>query len=159
MLQHYLIEKKEAHYHMALSYTKNKEDALDVIQDSVEKALKHIKKRGYPDQLNAWFYRILIHTAIDFTRKNRRTHLVDPESLTDLMVTEDAYRNFDLEDAMERIPVQYKTIIYLRYYEDLRLQDIAHILDEKLSTIKTRLYKGLKYLRIELKEDDHAFTG
>lgn len=39
MLQQYIINNKDAHYRMAYSYTKNKEDALDVVQDSIEKAL------------------------------------------------------------------------------------------------------------------------
>ncbi len=65
MLQKYLLEKKDAHYRMAFSYTKNKDDALDVIQDGIEKALKSINKNGPVDNINSWFYRILINTAID----------------------------------------------------------------------------------------------
>lgn len=156
MLQHYLIDKKEAHYHMAYSYTKNKEDALDVIQDSIEKALRSIKKNGQPTYLNSWFYKILINTAIDLTRKNKKITLMDPEDMAVLMVSEDDYLHFDLETAMTKIPVQYKTIVALRYFEDMKISDIAEVLDENVNTIKTRLYKALKCLRIELKEDEHA---
>lgn len=155
MLQHYLIDKKEAHYRMAYSYTKNKEDALDVIQDSIEKAIRSIKKNELPDNLNSWFYKILINTAIDLTRKKKRRTLLDPEDFDQLIMSEDTYRYFDLESAMEKIPTHYKTIVTLRFFEDLKLVDIAEILNENVNTIKSRLYKALNFLKIELKEDEH----
>lgn len=156
MLQHYIIENKEAHYRMAYSYTKNKEDALDVVQDSIEKALRAYKKLAVPDNLNSWFYRILINTAIDFTRKNKRIVLMEQEKMAFLLESEDQYKHFDLETAMEKLPTVYKTIIVLRFFEDLKIADIAGILDENVNTVKTRLYKGLELLKIEMKEDADA---
>lgn len=156
MLKDYLLEKKEAHYRMAYSYTKHSEDALDVIQDSIEKALGFIKKNGPPDHMNAWFYKILIRTAIDHLRKHKRITLMPPEDLEYLMSSEDHYANFDLKSAMDKLPPQYKTLIVLRYFEDLKIKDIGEILDENINTVKTRLYKALDFLKIELEEDDDA---
>jgi RNA polymerase sigma-70 factor (ECF subfamily) len=48
------------------------------------------------------------------------------------------------------LPHNYRLIISLRYFEDLKLEEIADILGENLNTVKTRLYAGLKKLRIEL---------
>jgi RNA polymerase sigma-70 factor (ECF subfamily) len=156
MLKHYLSEKKEAHYRMAYTYTKNSEDALDVLQDSIEKALRAIKKNGPPDHLNSWFYKILIRTAIDHIRKHKRTTLMSPEDLESMMTSEDDYKNFDLEAAMDKLPAHYKTLIVLRYFEDLKIKDIGNILDENVNTVKTRLYRALNFLKIELEEDDDA---
>ncbi|MDW7661798.1 MAG: sigma-70 family RNA polymerase sigma factor [Bacillota bacterium] len=155
MLQQYIFKNKEAHYKMAFSYTKSKEDALDVVQDSIEKALRSYKKNGAPDHLNSWFYRILINTAIDYTRKNKRITLMEQEKMEFLLESEDQYRNFDLETAMEKLPNAYKTIIVLRFFEDLKISDIAEVLGENVNTVKTRLYKGLELLKIEMKEDDN----
>ena len=156
MLQQYIIKNKEAHYRMAYSYTKNKEDALDVVQDSIEKALRAYKIKTAPDNLNSWFYRILINTAIDFTRKNKRIVLIEQDKMAFLLESEDQYKHFDLETAMEKLPTVYKTIIVLRFFEDLKIADIAEILDENVNTVKTRLYKGLELLKIEMKEDADA---
>ncbi|PKM49267.1 MAG: RNA polymerase subunit sigma-70 [Firmicutes bacterium HGW-Firmicutes-7] len=153
MLQQYLIENREAHYRMAFSYTKNKEDALDVVQDSIEKALRAYKRKDKPNHLKSWYYRILINTAIDCTRRNKRIVLMEQEKMAYFLEKEDQYMNFDLKTAMEKLPNAYKTIIVLRYFEDLKISDIAEILNENVNTIKTRLYKGLKILKIELKED------
>jgi RNA polymerase sigma-70 factor (ECF subfamily) len=73
-----------------------------------------------------------------------------------LLESEDQYKHFDLETAMEKLPTVYKTIIVLRFFEDLKIADIAGILDENVNTVKTRLYKGLELLKIEMKEDADA---
>ena len=65
----------------------------------------------------------------------------------------DNYENFDLMESLDNLPDIYRSIIILRYFEDLKLQDIADILNENLSTVKTRLYTGLERLRIVL--NDH----
>lgn len=152
MLKTYLLENRESHYRMAYSYTKNQEDAMDVLQDSIEKAYRALKKGQKPDQLNGWFYRILINTAIDFIRKNKRLFYMESEKLEFLMTYEDQYRDFDLETALEKLPHRYRTVVILRYFEDMKIQDIAKALDENPNTIKTRLYKSLELLRIDLQE-------
>lgn len=154
MLEQYLLDNREAHYRMAFSYIKNKEDALDIVQDSIEKAIRYIDKNGYPEHLNSWFYRVLINTAIDYTRKRQKVTTVEPEFLENFMESEDHYRHFDLEEAIEHLPQSIRTIIVLRYFQDFKLSDIAQIVGENVNTVKTRLYRGLKLLRLELEDED-----
>lgn len=66
----------------------------------------------------------------------------------------DQYENLDLKHALERLPVKYKTVIILRYFEDLSIQEISYIISKNLSTTKTRLYKALQLLRLDLDEED-----
>ncbi len=136
MLQKYLFEKKDVHYRMAFSYTKNKDDALDVIQDSIEKALKSINKNGPVDNINSWFYRILINTAIDHNRKNQRNTCMDPDDFEYMLKYEDRYENFDLKVAMDKMPHQYRTIIILKYYEGMTISSIANVMEEILTLLK-----------------------
>lgn len=155
-LQAYLIENKSAHYRLVYSYTKHSEDAFDVIQESIEKALKAIHKSAFPESMNAWFYRILVNTSLDYLRKNKRYISYEPEAFENMVETQDQYADFDLHDALETLPAEIKTIVILRYFEDLKIADIAKILDENENTIKTRLYRGLKLLKIELKEETNG---
>jgi RNA polymerase sigma-70 factor (ECF subfamily) len=152
MLKKYLLENRESHYRMAYSYTKNQEDALDVLQDSIEKAFRAFKRGSEPEMLNSWFYRILINTAIDFIRKNNRLTYMESEKMEYMLTHEDHYRDFDLETALEKLPHKYRTIVVLRYFEDMKLHEIAKVLDENTNTIKTRLYKSLELLRMDLQE-------
>lgn len=153
LLQAYLIENKMAHYRFVFSYTKHTEDAYDVIQESIEKALKAINKNVFPDSLNAWFYRILVNTSLDYLRKNKRLIQYEPEVLNNMFESQDQYTDFDLQDAIEKLPSEIKTIVILRYFEDMKISDIARILEENENTVKTRLYKGLKLLKIELEDE------
>ena len=56
----------------------------------------------------------------------------------------------ELQEALDRLSVQEKTLIILRFYEDKPLSEIAEILQENLSTVKSRLYRTLDKLRREL---------
>jgi RNA polymerase sigma-70 factor (ECF subfamily) len=69
----------------------------------------------------------------------------------------DNYEDFDLQKALEALPDKYRTVIVLRYFEDLKIEEIAEILNENINTVKTHLYKSLEKLRIhmsELSEED-----
>jgi len=124
-----------------------------VIQDSIVKALKAFEKNMFPDSLNSWFYRIMINTALDYMRKTKKIVYYEQEDFEKLLETEDNYTDFDLQSAVEKLPTEIRLIIMLRYFEDFKISDIAQILQENENTVKTRLYRGLKLLRIELQED------
>ena len=151
--QAYLLENKDAHYRFIYQYMRSAEDALDVIQDSIVKALRAFDKKMFPDALNSWFYRIMVNTALDAIRKNKRTVSCELEDFETMMETEDQYKDFDLHEALDKLPIEIKAIITLRYFEDFKISDIATILQENENTVKTRLYRGLKLLKIELEED------
>lgn len=58
-----------------------------------------------------------------------------------------------VQQVMQNLPVQYKDIVYLRYYEDMTLEEISLTLHINMSTIKSRLYKALKMMRVDLEKD------
>ena len=68
--------------------------------------------------------------------------------------SEDVYQETDLKNALESLEPQNRTIVVLRYCEDMKLEDIALAVNENLSTVKTRLYRSLKKLRINLEAPD-----
>ena len=57
---------------------------------------------------------------------------------------EDAYENLDLKHALELLPPRDRMIVELKYFEDMKLEDIAAIMEENTNTIKSRLYRSLK---------------
>ncbi|MGE8081044.1 sigma-70 family RNA polymerase sigma factor [Peribacillus loiseleuriae] len=146
-----ITEKKENYYRLAFSYVKNKEDALDIIQESIKKALISVDKINDSQSINSWFYKIIVHTALDFLRKQKKVTLTDVETLEFFSQGQvDDYQNVDLQKALDELPIKYKSIIILRYFEDLKIEEIAKILEENMNTIKTRLYKALELLRIKM---------
>ena len=65
-------------------------------------------------------------------------------------VHEDTYENVDLKNAIAGLDPKDRTIVTLRFFEDKRLDEIADILDENLSTVKSRLYRVMGKLKIAL---------
>lgn len=89
----------------------------------------------------------MINTAKDYMKKYERECELSEDIVAD---NQENGADMDLKAAVDKLPVQEKTLIILRYYEDKPLSDIAEIMQENLSTIKSRLYRTLEKLRREL---------
>ena len=147
-IENYIVENRNTFYKIAYSYTQNEEDALDIVQEAIYKALSSIDSLKDVEKIKSWFYKILIRTSIDFIRKNKKYIPIDNMlEKSDY----DEYKNLDLDNALNKIPTKYKTIIILRYFEDFKIDEIANMLDENVNTIKSRLYTALKKLKIQMK--------
>ena len=138
-------------YRLAYTYVKNPDDAMDVVQESVYKAIQNasgVRSRG---AIKGWLCRIVANTALDFLRSRAREVPVDQVPETG---REDTYQDLDTLRALERLEVRERTVVVLRFFEDMKLQDIALTTGENLNTVKTILYRSLKKLRIQLMEGE-----
>ena len=86
--------------------------------------------------------------------KYREKETVPLEAISFEEGKEDKYENVDLQKAIDSLEKEDRIVIVLRYYEDMKLEDIAVILDEKLSTVKSRLYRSMKKLKMQLEPYD-----
>lgn len=150
LIKQYIVDNKDSLYRFAYSYTKNQNDALDIVHDAICKALANKKSLKSEDKIKPWIYQIISNCAIDYMRKNNKYTEMTDEIQNDSMVGFDEYENFDLQRAMQLLPEKYKRVIILRYFEDMKISEITEVLGENESTIKTRLYTGLSKLKIEL---------
>lgn len=149
-----ITENKENVYRLAYSYVKNKEDALDIVQESIYKAMTRMDLLKDPDAVKSWFYRIVVNTSLDFLRRNKKVHTMEPEIIeTYSPPAEDVYTDIDLKRTLEGLPPKYRAVIVLRYFEDLKINEVAEVLNENTNTIKTRLYQALQLLRVKLKDE------
>ncbi|WP_336785573.1 RNA polymerase sigma factor [Paenibacillus sp. MMO-177] len=153
ILTHCITENKENIYRLAYSYVKNKEDALDIVQDSIYKAMTSIELLKDTASVKSWFYRIVANTSLDFLRKHKRVHPMDREKLEFYALgAEDSYMDIDLVRTLADLPCKYREVVVLRYFEDLKIEEVAEVLHENVNTVKTRLYQALRLLRIKLKD-------
>ena len=147
----YVVEYKEPIYRLAYSYVRNPDDALDIVQESIYKGISSIESLKDLSVIKTWFYRIIVNTSLDFIRKRSKEIVLEDEILlNNNVIDSDNYPDIDLERALENLPDNYRVIIILRYFEDLKIDEISKVLDVNINTIKTRLYKGLELLRIEM---------
>jgi RNA polymerase sigma-70 factor (ECF subfamily) len=67
--------------------------------------------------------------------------------------SQDRYADLDLARSLDELPDKYRILIILRFFEDMKIEDIAEVLNENLNTVKTRLYQGLQKLRVNMSEE------
>ena len=151
-----VLDSYEAMYRLAYTYVKNEDDALDIVQESVYKAIKYAGRIRQEQHIRTWLWRIVMNTAVDFIRKNHKE--IAEEQMEDVG-KEDVYQDFDTIEALEILDEREKTVVVLRFFEDQKLDDIARILNENTSTVKTVLYRSLKKLKIRLTEGEMLYEG
>lgn len=143
-----IVDNYDKYYRLAYSYVHNENDALDIVQEGAYKAILYSESLKKEEFLNTWVYRIMINEALQFIKKNKTSDaLID--NITEGI--EDSYENIDLKRAIEQLEEPEGTIIKLRFFEDMKISQIAEILNENVNTIKTKLYRSLKTLKISLK--------
>ena len=92
---------------------------------------------------------------LDFLRKRKKEVVTLDESLlSDDTGVVDQYSDIDLKRALDILPEKYRSIIVLRFFEDLKLEEIAEVLNKNCNTVKTQLYKALHMLRISMEDDE-----
>lgn len=151
----YIIENQNKFYRLAFSYAHNKEDALDIVQNAVCKALDHYESLKNADALKTWFYRILVNESNYFLKKNNRETAVGEEAYIEIPYYEPGYElSGDLYDEINQLEPDVQNIIKLRFFEELSLKEIAEVTDMNLNTVKAKLYRGLKLLRQNIEEEN-----
>ena len=150
ILTNYLIEDQARFYRLAYSYLKNREEALDAVQTAVCRALERQEHLREPDAMRTWFFRILVNVCTDMLRQRKRVTFISPDALDAGSYEDPAPADEDLAARVDALPPEIATIIRLRFYEDLSLKEISAVTGVTLSTVKTRLYTGLKKLRVSL---------
>lgn len=147
-------ERKSQIYKTAYAYVKNKEEAMDIVSETVYKAYISIKKLKEPSLFNTWLTRILINTSLDFLKKNSKVVPLNENVKADaFIIPKDEEQIIDLKIAVDRLNGKLKTIVILKYFQDMTLVEIAKILQCPLGTVKTMLHKALGELRLDLKEE------
>lgn len=148
-----LLENYDRYYRLAYSYVKNEADAADIVQNGAYKAIRNSKSLRNAEFAGTWIYRIMLNEIFRFCKKNGPLVL----SLDEIPVEqgkEDVYEDIDLKAALDSLSAEDKAVIQLRFFEDRQLSEIAEILGENLSTVKSRLYRSLRKLKIQLAAEE-----
>lgn len=145
----FIEENQDKLYRIAFSYVKNEDLALDIVQESIEKALRNIKTLKHEEYVKTWFYRILINESLGYIRHNKNTTLCQVEDLKDDIEWNDniTIEGIDLYNNIGKLKEKLRTVIMLRFFEDLKIEEIARITKTSPNTVKSRLYKGLEELK------------
>lgn len=147
-----IIEQYNQYYRLAYSYVHNEADAEDIVQNGAYKALRNSRTLRNSEYAKTWVYRIMLNEIFNFLRQNKAVsyEYMQEEMGMGAEAVEDTYADIDLQTALDSLPEQDKAIIVMKFFEDKKLEEIADILNENINTIKSRLYRSMKKLRIRL---------
>lgn len=148
-LQHLVEEYSDMLIRIAFTYMKNVGEAEDAVQNVF---LKYLEKRPAfesEEHEKAW----LIRVCINMCRNNLKSFW----SRKTTGLNENLYgfstEEYEVIDAVMRLPLKYRSVILLFYFEDYSITQIAIILHKKESTIGSQLYRARQLLKPMLKED------
>ena len=151
----------------ALKFTNDVEDANDLVQDTLIKAIRYHDLYNEGTNLRAWLYTIMKNTFInEYRKKTYRRGIVDTsEELSSAQLRLSAHNNqgedkFMLEDinkALRNLDQQY-SIPFLRYFEGYKYHEIAEELNIPLGTVKTRIHVARQELKAQLKMYGEQFN-
>ncbi len=157
----HIVANQNQFYRAAYSYVKNREAALDVVQNAICKALEHYDKLQSKEAMASWFYRIVINESLMYLRKEKK-YIAWDESESDLLegsYEEPAYEpKIEVVSKIEELPTDMQIIIQLHFFEDKTLKEIAEITDTNLNTVKSRLYAACKKLGRFLEAEDEELV-
>lgn len=146
---------------LVFSYVNNKAIAEELTQDIFVKCYKALHTYNGKSKLKTWLWRIAINHCKDFLKSwyNKKVFNTEEESLynraskeiVEQTVIQKEEEN-QLIAAIMKLPIKYREVIYLFYYEDLPIKEIAIVTDAGENTVKTRLRRAKELLKEQLEE-------
>jgi len=158
---------KDKVYQLCYRMLGNRHEAEDMAQEAFIRAYVNISRFNINLKFSTWLYRIATNLCIDRIRKKKPDYYLDAEvsgtdGLTmysqvaaDTSLPEDDLENLELQETIQKeiskLPEKYRSVIVLKYIEELSLNEISEILDIPLGTVKTRIHRGREALRHQLR--------
>lgn len=148
-LTSFLVETQARSYRLAYSVLHDREEALDAVQTAVCRALERQDSLRDPGAVKTWFTRILMNACNDTLRQRSRV-IPFPEDGPEPSCEDPEPSDETLARRVDALPSEVGTVIKLRFYEELTLKEIGEVTGQNINTVKSRLYAGLKKLRVAM---------
>lgn len=144
---------------LSFSYVKNKELAEDLTQEIFVKCYRSLHTFGGKAKFRTWLWRIAANHCRDYLKswynKNVITSDYQPiydsvpsESVEETIIQEE--QDEQLAAAVMALPIDYREVIYLFYFEEMTIKEISSVIEVKENTIKTRLKRAKELLKQRL---------
>ena len=147
---------KDQLYRMAYIYTRNKDDALDVMQETAYQAYKKISTLKNEMYFKTWIIRITINCSINLVRKQEKALNIEPEYIQKSFYKDDDVPLYIIiEELLSYLNYSEKSVIILKFYFGYSYNEIGEMLNLPIGTIKSRYYRSLDKLRKSVERGDY----
>lgn len=141
----------------------NERVAEDIVQDAFVSVLRQANRGFVPDRFKPWLYKIAVNLCKDYWKKasvrlesqimdDFEYEAVSPDGAANLF--ERQIERQWIVESLNRLPLPYRVVLYLRFYQDMTLAEIAESADLPVGTVKTQLFRGLRKLEQMWKADN-----
>jgi RNA polymerase sigma-70 factor, ECF subfamily len=146
---------------LTFSYVKNKQIAEDLTQEIFVKCYKSLHTYSGKSTFRTWLWRIASNHCKDYLKSwyNKNVFTTDYQPIYDSMHSDSVEETViqDEEDGqlaavVIELPVNYREVIYLFYFEEMTIKEISVVTEVKENTIKTRLKRAKELLKERLGE-------
>ncbi len=137
---------------------RDSELARDAVQDSMVRAWRDLPGLRDPDRFLPWLHRLTVNACLDVARRRQRRSI--EVELTPILVpsvgdeTAGVADRELIDDAMRHLDPEFRAVIVLHYFFGMPLQDVAVSMRIPLGTVKSRLNRSLRTMRIALSEPE-----
>jgi len=145
---------------LAWRFTRNREDALDVMQDAFAYLFSKFPGFELRAKMTTFLYPVIRNLALERARKRGRTVPIadadqpEPEAPAPERPVDADEKTRQLADALRKLNEGEREVVHLRFTESMKLGDIAEALSVPLGTVKSRLHSALARLRKTLRGTD-----
>lgn len=141
---------QEALYRTAISYLKNEGDALEAVQEVTYRAYRSLRTVKEPAYFKTWLIRIMMNYCQDVLKKSKRE--VPQDRVLGMQGVSKDFTFLEVEEALSNLSDYERELLHLKYFEDVKIKDIALMWNTPEGTIKTRLHKALRAFRNAFEE-------
>ncbi len=150
-----ILNYKSYLYKIAYSYVKDKDIALDIVQEVTCNAWVNIHTLRKDIVFKSWITRIIVNTSLNYIKKENKIVFLDDENpLIEPEKNITIEEKLDLYNAIDLLKPKYKTVIILKYFDDMKIEEISEILGVSINTVKSQLKRARQSLSDILKEDN-----
>ncbi len=157
-----LIEEYQYRLFRYLVYlTASRERAEDIFQETWIRVLERGHQYDGKSKFEAWLFAIARHLVIDWQRQKKAQSLdamTDPEEGAPFEIADESEpsplrlvlkqeQEENVQASLGQVPAIYREVLLLRFQEELKLEEIAVVLETPISTVKSRLYRGLEAMK------------
>ena len=139
---------------LSYTYLKNTHDEQDICQTVLVRLLTHPVQFDSSVHEKAYIIRMTINACKDILKSPWRKKTCGLELVADIPAPEQAEHS--LLSFVQNLPIRYRTVIYLYYYEEYSTQEIGQLLGISTAAVHTRLSRGRTLLKKQLGGDDYA---
>ncbi|MET3575180.1 sigma-70 family RNA polymerase sigma factor [Bhargavaea ullalensis] len=135
---------KAALYRTAFAFLKNEHASIEAVQEVTARAYRSVRRLKNPEFAKTWLTRIMINYCQDELKRKGREPSVD--RLPDAGRT-DRHDRLEIDEALQSLPDEARRLIHLKYFEEMKIREIAELEQIPEGTVKSRLYHSLRQLR------------